>query len=161
MSNIRNAIKKTAHHFTSCLHYAHFWTLDLLSSPIFTCFIAKLKKTLLQGLKIKLKLLHKPPTSPVSWEVLSVKWAQAIYFCCCESWKTISLWCSPSLVSRELSAFNLFMYCTVLYVNRRQGERRKIVVEYKSWTSKLWGRWLKGRHEEAVSIVSSIVPESQ
>lgn len=77
--------------------------------------------------------------------------------CRCESWKTISLWCSPSLVSRELSAFNLFMYCTVLYMNRRQGERRKIVVRYKSWTSKLWGRWLKGRHEEAVSIVSSIV----
>lgn len=119
----------------------------------------KLKQTLLYGLKINLKPLHKPPTSPVPWEVLSVKWVQAIYSAV--SWKTISLWCSPSLVSRELSAFNLFMYCTVLCVNRRQGERRKIVVRYKSWTSKLWGRWLKGRHEEAVSIVSFIVPESQ
>lgn len=64
-------------------------------------------------------------------------------------------------MSRELFAFNLFMHCTVLHVNRRQGERRKIVVRYKSWTSKLWGRCLKGKHEEAVAIVSSTVPESQ
>lgn len=116
-------------------------------------------------LKIKLRPLHKPPTSPVSWEVLSVKWAQAIYSAAVSLGKPFHLMFSLSLplslVSRELSAFNLFMYCTVLYVNRRQGERRKIVVRYKSWSSKLWGRWLKGRHEEAVSMASSIVPESQ
>lgn len=34
-------------------------------------------------IKINLKPLHKPPTSPVSWEELSVKWVHAIYSAMC------------------------------------------------------------------------------
>lgn len=74
---------------------------NFIHNSIFTCFfffcyfIAKLKQTPFRGIKIKLDSLHKPPTSPVSWEVLSVKCAQAIYSAAVSLGKTISLRCSP------------------------------------------------------------------
>lgn len=52
-------------------------------------------------------------------------------------------------MSGELSAFDLFMYCTVQYANRRKGERRKTVARWKSLTSKSVGEMVEGWAEEA------------
>lgn len=105
--------------------------------------------------------MHKPPTSPVSWEVLSVKWAQAIYSAAASLRKPLHSNVLPLLCQE--SFLHLTYSCTVQYCTwmegRVKGERWWLGI--KAELLKLWGRWLKGRHEEAVSIVSSTVPESQ